>query len=99
MESPQNQNINLDIENENENKNKIVIRKPLDKKEYAKKYYDLNKEKMKLQTREAFKKMECSEIKRNKVLEKLNTNGFKRIPIKILAKHNIVFSEDLKKYI
>ncbi|MCX6711629.1 MAG: hypothetical protein NT139_01150 [Candidatus Woesearchaeota archaeon] len=91
MESPQNQNINLD--------NEIVIRQPLDKKAYAKKYYDQNKEKMKLQTREAFKKMECSDIKRNKVLEKLNTNGFKRIPLKILTKHNIIFSEELKKYI
>jgi hypothetical protein len=91
MESPQNQNINLD--------NEIIVRKPLNKKEYAKKYYDLNKEKMKLQTREAFLKMQNSEIKRNKILEKLNTNGFKRIPIKILDKHNIVFSEELKKYI
>lgn len=91
MESPQNQNINLD--------NEIIIRQPLNKKDYAKKYYESNKEKMKLQTREAFKKMENSEIKRNKILEKLNTNGFKRIPVKILARHNINFNEELKKYI
>lgn len=90
MESPQNQNINLDEE--------IVIRQPVNKKQYAKQYYAEHKDKMKLQTREAFKKMQNSDIKRSRIVEKLNTNGFKRIPIKILAKHNIVFNEELKKY-
>lgn len=89
MESPQNQNINLEFE----------IRRPVNKKEYAKSYYAEHKEKMKQQTREAFVKMQNSIIKRQKVIEKLNTNGFKRIPIKTLEKHNITFDNELKKYI
>jgi hypothetical protein len=89
MESPQNQNINLDIE----------IRQPISKKEYAKKYYESNKDKMKTQTREAFLKMDVSDIKRKKIIEKLNTNSFKRIPLKTLKKHNISFNEEQKRYI
>lgn len=88
MES-QNQNINLEIQ----------IRQPVDKKAYARKYYAEHKDKMKQQTREAFVKMRDSDIKRAKIVDKLNINGFKRIPVKILERHNITFNNELKKYI
>jgi RNase H-fold protein (predicted Holliday junction resolvase) len=78
---------------------KIIIRKPLDKKEYSKKYRLENKEKIQKQINEWKKKKIITEDKRQKMVDKLNKNFFKRIPIKTLDKMNIKFSEELQKYI
>jgi hypothetical protein len=83
----------------NLNENKIEIRRPINKKDYMKKYYFDNKQKMIIQTIEAKKIKRLSEDEKNKLLEKLNTNQFKRIPKKSLKKFNINFDENLKKYI
>lgn len=90
MENSTNQNINID---------NIDIRRPLDKKEYAKKYYTEHKEKMMEQTRLASKSDKSKERKREKTINKLNTNSFKRIPLKTLNMLNILWNDEEKKYI
>ncbi len=78
----------------------IEIKRPIDKKEYAKKYYLENKERMIKMTIEAQKKRYnmYDENKKQKTVLKLNSNGFKRIPLKTLKKYNIVWDEENKKY-
>lgn len=79
--------------------NKIEIRRPINKKDYMKNYYANNKKKMIEQTVNAKKIKNLSDKEKDKILEKLNTNQFKRIPKKSLKKFNINFDENLKCYI
>lgn len=84
---------------ETKSEEKIIIRKPLDRKEYSKNYRLKNREKIQKQISDWKKKKIITEDKRQKMIDKLNKNFFKRIPVKILNRMNINFSEELQKYI
>lgn len=77
----------------------LKIKLPMDKKEYAKMYYAENKKKMTEQIKKAVLSDESIERKKKKAIDKLNINGFKRIPMRTLKKYDIIFDENLKKYI
>jgi hypothetical protein len=86
---------------------KIEIKKPIDRLQQMRNYYERNKEKMKKQIIEAQKvrvvtdeqKAKKFEKEREKTLDKLNMNGYTRIPMKKMEKYNIEYSEVFECYV
>ncbi len=76
----------------------IEVKKPLSLKEYNKIYYEANKKKMVEQIKNSKNKREDSQDKIDSLLFKLNNNGFKRTPKKLLIKYNIIFDNDIKQF-
>ena len=64
------------------------------KKDYAKKYYENNKEKMLQQI-----KVSKSKSKTRNILRKLNDGKYTRIPHTVMERHNIIYDQNNKKYI
>jgi hypothetical protein len=79
---------------ENQDKLKQIRKEWLIKNpEYPKTYYQQHKEKIDLQIRQASQKLRVRSI-----VQKLNSNAYKRVPYSKIKKHNIKFNETTKLY-
>lgn len=72
---------------------KIEKKLPIDRRDYYKKYYTENKEKMYQKQRD----LVPTRTKRM-LIEKLNAGGYKRIPYEKISRFNLVFNEETQKY-